>query len=582
MHGVKGGTTRIYKYGCGQPVELLPQAELQLELETGYWNALTDIELRYRQGERAAWGSVQPVEEIARDLDTTLAELAAVRAEIEEARRGRQGVRLEWRQRAEALERRRQDLQKNLYAARSAHWKDVRVHVEALGAWRREAARGAYAEFSARGLYWGNSMLVRDRYEVARRRAEQSLTRGGRPAQLHPRTHDGTGFWAVRLEHVAKDRDRPFTMRRIFDADSKWSRMLQIDPIDFTDWEHMSRGERRRRSRTQMRIRVASRGREPIWMELPLVMHRPLPDGAAVKAAEVLRRRVGTHFVYALLLTVHVGAAADERALQAPTLAVALGCEPHTDGLRVAVCLGSQGSLEEFVLPNRLLERFQTLDRLASERAKAYRAAAQEFDAWHVAHGDIAPGWLAAACRERSSHAPEALRALTDYWRCHRFQGDETAFARLEEWRRRDKRRLEWEANLREKCLGFRMDLYRKFAHRVAGSYGRVVIHKPVLHRRRERPMPETRDGVLRMSTRRLMQVAALFTLQTALEQAFAKVGGTRCVTPRGLELWRHFACNASDGTTGLEVVRCPDCNQLFDPELNSCQHLVQWAAAHD
>lgn len=581
MHGAEGGETRIYQYGCGLPAQMPVEAVRQLELQTEYWNALVGIEHEYRRREREVWRSVAAVDEIAQALDHKCAELDEIRALIAQARHARQAVQIEWREHAGALESHRRDLQRQLYATKSAHWDAARAGIEALGVWRRETARAVYGDFSARGLYWGNSLLVRDRYEVARRRAERDRTKDGRTAQLHPRVYDGTGFWAVRLQHEASDVDAPFTMHRLFAQDSKWGRVLQIDPVDFSDWEHIPRSERRRRARTRVRIRVASVGRDPIWLELPVVLHRPLPEGGAIKAAQVIRRRVGTRFAYVLSLTVHTDSTEEVSLPQGPTLALALGCERRKDGLRVAVCLGSDGSHEELVLPKRLLERFHTLDRLRSIRSKEYRAAAQEIEAWRSEPKSHAPLWLTEAGNHQPD-APEALRAIAEHWRAHRFSGDEQAFSRLEAWRRKDKRMLEWEANLREKCLGFRSDLYRTFAHHQASSYIRVAVHKPVLHRLRERPMPETRDSPLQMSTRRLMQVAALYTLQIFLEQAFNNAGRAAYVTPRGLEVWRHFACYEQHGGGELQVVRCPTCSQLFDPEMNTCRHLVRWAVAND
>ncbi len=582
MHATDGGATRIYRFGCGQPVEVPAEAERQLALETEYWNALVAIEHEYRQRERAIWRSVEAVEQIALELERTLDDIAAARTRIEQARRDREAVLSEWREQATVMEVQRRHLQQRLYAAKGAHWDNVRTEIEALQAWRRETARVVYGDFSARGLYWGNSLLTRDRYEVARRRAERSVTKAGRPGALHERAFDGTGFWAVQLQHDAKDADAPCTMLRLFSQDSKWSRMLQIGPVDFSGWEHIPRGARRRRSRTSVRIRVASRGRDPVWLELPMVMHRPLPEDGVIKAAQVLRRRVGTNFVYALSLTVHTDCTQVADVAPTRTLAIALGWESKASGLRVAVCLGSDGSYEELVLPNPLLERFSTLDRLRSTRAKEYRAAAQEVEAWCGEHSGPVPSWLAEALNDRQKDAPETLGAVAEHWRSHRFPGDETGFSGLEAWRRKDKRLLEWEANLREKCIGFRVDLYRTFAHRNAGLYGRIVIHKPVLHRLRERPVPEIRDDFLRMSTRRLTQIAAVFTLERALEQAFAKLDRHVYVTPRGLQVWKHFACYDTHGGGGLEVVRCPRCSQLFDPELNTCRHLVRWAAAND
>ncbi len=578
MQGSEGGTTRIYKFGCGQPAQVPAEAELQLQLEAEYWNALVAIEHEYRQRERMVWRTIGAVEEIAEALEGTLGELDRIRTLIAEARRGGQVGDSAWQAQAQTLEKRRRELQRRLNAAKSAHWQAASAGMAALGFWRRETARATYGAFSRRGLYWGNAQLVRDRYEAARRRTERARTKSGRPAELHPRACDGTGFWAVRLQHEARDAKAPCTMRRLFSKDAKWSRMLQIDPVDFSDWAHLPRCERRSRSRTRVRIRVASVGRAPIWLELPMVMHRPLPEEGVVKAAEITRRRVGSHVAYALALTVHTEDRTEITFAHGNTLAVALGCEPRRDGLRVAVCLGSDGARQELVLPNRLLARFHTLDQLASLRSRGHRAAVQEMEAWCGAHQPLVPAWLDEGLRSPTSNASETLRALAEHWRLHRFLGDETAFPRLEAWRKRDKRLLEWQANLWEKCLGFREDLYRTFAHQMASGHDRVVIHKPVLQHLRERPMAETRDSPRQMSSRRLTQMAALFSLQKAIEQAFAKAGRGRCVTPRDLQVGRHFRCDESHAQTGCEVVRCPTCNQLFDRELNTCRQLLQWA----
>ena len=582
MRGAAGGETRIYKYGCGQPEGMPKEAIEQLELEAEYWNALVAIEHEFRRREREVWASVGPVEEIAQVLDRAMADIDALRGQIAAAMRERRAVAPQWREQVQALQVQRKELVRRLRTARNAHWDAARAGLEALRVWRRERARELYRDFSARGLYWGNSLLVRDHYEVARRRAGTDRTKDGKAAQLHPRCFDGTGFWAVRLQHAAGDANAPCTMGCLFARDSKWSRMLQIDPVDFSGWDRLPRSERRRRARTRVRIRVASAGRDPVWLELPIVMHRPLPEGGIVKAAQVIRRRVGTHFAYALSLTVHIDSREATCGAEGPLLAVALGCEMRDGGLRVAVCLDSDGSSDALVLPARLLERFHTIEHLRALRAVEYRAAARRLKSWSLGYRTLIPLWLQEGLDERPD-APQSLSAVAEHWRRERFPGDEQAFSRLEAWRRRDKRLLEWEANLREKCLGFRADLYRRFAHQKAGSYRRVVIHKPVLQRLRQRPMAESRDSPLWMSTRRLMQVAAAFTLQTSLVRAFADAGRAADVVPGGLPVWQHFACEDESGDGELQqTMRCPNCSERFDPDLNTCRHILAWAAVND
>ena len=573
-HG-DSGVTRIYKYGCGQPVDMPAVALRQLELETEYWNALVVIEREYRRRERDIWRSVPTVEELLEKMEGTLSRLTEMREDVRRARQVSKSISADFRNQVADQEARRRDIQGHLYKEKSANWHMVQPRIAALGEWRLEAAKAAYRDASEKGLYWGNSMLVRDRYEVARHRAERDQGKDGRPAELRVQAYDGTGFWAVRLEHEASDINAPFTMERLFAQDSKWCRMMQVDPVDFSDWEGISRAEKRSRARTTVRIRVASVDRNPVWMELPVVFHRPLPPGGAIKAAQIVRKRVGTHFVYALLLTVHTDTQINALP-DGPTVAVALGSERKRDGLRVAVCLGSDGSQDELVLPERLLDRFRTLDRLQSARSREYDKAKEDLEAWVSARSTELPQWLVDVFT--TEHSPETLASVAIVWRSHRFAGDDSAYAALEAWRKRDRFLLEWEANLREKCLAFRGNVYRVFAKHLATRYSRVTIHKPMLHKLRHRPLPESKDDPLMASARRRMQIGAVYTLHVAIERAFEKAGREAIAASPKLQVWRHFDClPGSQNAAGLPLMRCPTCGQFFDPDLNTCRHLVQW-----
>ncbi|MHB1873184.1 MAG: hypothetical protein ACYCT1_20415, partial [Steroidobacteraceae bacterium] len=518
---VSQGQTLIYRYGCGEPSPMA-EAGRQLELGTAYWNALVEMEHEYRSRENEAWRSVPAVGPLVDALDKALAGLLAMREQMQRARQpGRPSGRA-WQSGMARLAADRREAQERLAAARRDHWPDVQPSIAALGAWRRERAKAIYRAFSQAGLYWGNALLLRDRYEVARRRTEQDRRKDGRPAQLHPRVHDGTGFWAVRLAHEACDRSAPLTMERLFGQKSKWCRLLQIDPVDFTDWDCLPRSERRRRARTAMRIRIASQGRSPVWLELPLVMHRPLPEGGIVKAAQVVRRRIGSHFSYALLLTVHVEGAG-EAAQAGREVSVTLGCARTQDGILAAACLGPDGSQDRLVLPKSLMDRLRTLDRLHALRAAGLREGRDELARWTSGRAEPVPTWLQEAIGRGSL---EALSACALTWRTHRFPGDESAYAKLEIWRREDKRLWEWEANLRQKCLGFRANLYRTFAHNLAQSYSSAILYVPWQSRAPGRSLPARMADPLLDSAWRRHQAAALHTLQSDIERAFAKAGG--------------------------------------------------------
>src|SRR5690606_22488963 len=86
------------------------------------------------------------------------------------------------------------------------------------------------------------------------------------------RRWDGSGKLAVQLQNGLPVEDA-------FGDDTR----LQIDPVDPVAWNSPSRSERIHKNRTKVRIRIGSENRKPIWAELDIAMHRPLPKGGKIK-----------------------------------------------------------------------------------------------------------------------------------------------------------------------------------------------------------------------------------------------------------------------------------------------------------
>src|SRR4029077_12731815 len=74
-----------------------------------------------------------------------------------------------------------------------------------------------------------------------------------------------------------------------------WSGDTQIEIRPVAPTAHdpeARRGDRRRASRTIVRMRVLSTDKgKPVWAEWPMILHRPIPEGSRVKVATISRRR---------------------------------------------------------------------------------------------------------------------------------------------------------------------------------------------------------------------------------------------------------------------------------------------------
>ena len=133
--------------------------------------------------------------------------------------------------------------------------------------------------------------------------------REGRELRFQP--WDGTGKVTVRYQ-------QGLAVEGAQGAD----RRLQFDPVDPLAWTSPRRSERRKLARSRVRIRVGSEGRQPVWLELPVILHRPLPGDGTVRSASVICEKVGSRERWRLLVTV----ARPERARrEGPAVAVDLG-----------------------------------------------------------------------------------------------------------------------------------------------------------------------------------------------------------------------------------------------------------------
>ena len=140
---------------------------------------------------------------------------------------------------------------------------------------------------------------------------------------LRYRRWTGAGRVTVRFQYG-------LSVEKAFADDTR----LRLGAVDPEAWSHPSRGFRRKLSRTTVRIRVGSDRRVPLWLELPVMLHRPLPPSGVIRAASVVREIVGGRYRWRLLLIVEQPA--DEAPRQGFTVAIDLGWRMLDDGLRVA------------------------------------------------------------------------------------------------------------------------------------------------------------------------------------------------------------------------------------------------------
>lgn len=320
----------------------------------------------------------------------------------------------------------------------------------------------------------------------------------------------------------------------IFDGGSNF---FQIDPVPRGAWESPVRGERRRLSRTTVRLRVGSDGRQPIWAEWPMVMHRPLPEGSRVawavvkKTRDDCRRWRWTLYVWVEFEGLHTDS--PEPAEES----VAVCTETIRDGgsLRAGTWVGSDGEWEKIWLATNVERDLEKVEKLRSLRDEKLNDMQSYLAAW-LREASL-PEWLKEDTELLSQwRAPGRFAALAFKWRANRFEGDGDGYERLESWRYRDEHLQRMEAGIRRKALGRRREDYRILAAKLSRRYGRLLLAKRKKAEGRKVPAPESARPKMSGFVRAQNLVSA-YELEETLRNAFTARGREVCEWSSGDEI---------------------------------------------
>jgi hypothetical protein len=542
---------RVYEYGCGPGTfKGLDRAIEQMQHRNAFWNRIVDIDNNIRtRMDALLFAGPQEVElSLLREkLKKVLRNRAVPSAVGRFADSGndqpgneinvlRAGVRAKL---TEVKPIRKENAAKN------------RLPLRELDTERK--ARIAQAQTDA-ASYWANRDEIRRKYEIARARA----MREGRRLRSQP--WDETGRISVYFQ-------RGLSVKEAFSENGR----LQIDPVPEDAWKSPSRAVRRRLARTRARIRVvANEDRSPVWLDVPLILHRPLPEHGVIRSVSFDRERIGLNFRHRLLFTVREPAF-PEGPKSEKAVGLDLGWRVTPDGLRVAYWCGEDGSSGALVVPVSDLAAFKKIGSLEPIIVSLHSSAVSFLRGFLSAHS-VPTALKESASTAIASSSPRALLRFFEMWQTHRFEGDKSAFDVLQQWHKQHVHLWTWQANLRDQMIRRRRELYRRFAADLASRYGRMFVNDIPLRRRTIRP---TAVETLIPAQRQHRFIAALSVLYRILQHAFEKRDGIvmrlKC---KGATKSCHF-CGALDDWNPASTLMhtCSNCGQTWDQDFNAAIH---------
>lgn len=511
-----------------------------------YRNRICELELAKRERHEALLRRLAPEYVAAcQAIESAEAELGEAREAIQRERTRQrtkkpQGVQ-HWVDAAAIAKAKLKELRAECKAAKQAAYEDSAVTAAMRENSDQYKAERAEAK-AASGLYWGTEAIV-----------SQSCASfsSGAPPRFKRFEHEGQ--LAVQLQGGLDCQE----------ATSRGTLLQLIVPDDLAGMLAERGTAPRSLCRTECLFRIASdETGKPIFARVPIVFHRPLPNGK-IKWAYLERRMIANRPKWSIRLTIDVQETrqpANDR-----LVAVHVGWRSEQQGLRVASWIGDDGRAGYLRLSHGHCDDYLHLDEVRSARDSAFNEHRDLLKDWISENANWLPDWM---CETKSTmHAwksPKRLAALVLRWRDERVYGDGDMFVTMNEWRKRDKHQWQHERRLWARIVRRRTDLYRNFAKSLSDRYGIVAIAQIDAKELVEHSTPEELERDNSLATRRA-KWAAVSDLLRIIRERFP----LRCIETVAAGISQQCANCGEKNKVKHRKVQCCGCGKTYDIDEN-------------
>ena len=504
-----------------------------------------------------------------------------------------------------------------------ADLKQRRVFMKALNAAAIESLKKntesritkAIEASKADGLLHTNFNKVLQNFKTASRKARKE----GSMLRFH--RFEGTG-------RINIDETNGLDLANAFSSEEKGN--FQIGPVLKTLYGH---GKGRTVELRDVRIRVESGNKGvPVWLKVPTIFHRQIPEGTTIQNACVTLKRVADKEVWNTNVAVRMPAPLSrmkdhDHSAVPGTIAIDLGWRKMPDGMRVAYWADTEGKHGEIVLPDADFgAQFKKLHDLQAIMDKRFNAIRDTLAPWlrSVEWSGPKPVWDACGHTDRLTQAfsftmhqwkshGKAVHLLK-VWTANRFDGDKEMYDALQVWYHGDppskeahktwkgtdslkianatrkstkpdlynghRHLWQWWCNLGDQLQKRRQDLYRCFAAGIAkAGYKQVVLEEFDLRAVAEKPKVEdalkAADPIREVSSqqdeasRRQRTEASVSMLRGAVENVCGREGIVILRTPAQ---WTTKSCTVCGDMVRVNAAKSVivQCNCSYAPEEGS------------
>lgn len=571
----------VRQYGLLTPVNWKKDVDDELWRMNRLWNKLVEIERDNRERYRQIVSASPALADITAQIGALQEEREAL---ILDRNRRRAAVRSKAKANTAEQDTRIKDIKAELaplYGEAKALAAEARgqqkPQLDSLELQRKEAVKQARQQS---GLFWSNYNAVIDAYNSARQKAlkegaELKFRRFGWEGRLVNQIQGG-----LSVEDLFACKHSQVGIRLAGESRGRPAGVLYVTAYTGRD----AGGKHLRRV-----------------VDFPIILHRPIPDGALIKSVSVNIRRCSPTLVrrpigledgaglergipeYSVTFTCR--APGEGNASGTAAAGLNIGWKRVVGGLRVATVAFSDGGLEHLILRGpwiagveRVKALKSSLDDATNAIHEVLRQALKHLPVWSE-DGPRVEGLCETDHRLLSviKRAPKApARAMdTLAWRLKEVSNMpfvSVLAEQIEVWRKSRKRKTLEMDGLRSKLTRQRKDLYRVFAKHLVDRAGAVALDATSYRAAAQVRRPDGEDTDLHQLARTQRVMAAPFELRLAIEQAFMKRGGR--VERYAGEINRCESCG-SKNITGELILTCHQCGNRFDVDENAARNLL-------
>lgn len=364
------------------------------------------------------------------------------------------------------------------------------------------------------------------------------------------------------------------------------------------------------------RMKLSGTDKNPVFVDIPFVMHRALPDDGIIKWVYLNVKRIGNQIRYEIQFTLESESFVSAIPATDDNVSVDLGWRIQANGdIKVATIWDSKKE-NSLILPVKFFNNRKYVKKLISYSDNYFNEVKSNLISFsketefsddlkeeikNISH------WKSHAKLHKFVHMfagkfDSILKEIWKTWKDERLSAKLDLFDSIDNifvwcnqkeitdnsikmaiylkwWSYKDDHLITMARNIERKNTLHRREIYRCMAAKLANTYTNVVISKTNYSKIAKNPKPENDDRTRQEENSGInRQACGISVFTEALKLAFGK-NRTKEISIKNISDI-HYGCGGKViSTMHHEMVQCSKCQRSFNQDVNAAVHLLEQVA---